>query len=297
MSASRPLPSLTALRAFDAAARLRSVSRAAEALHVTHGAISRQLRLLEDEIGVTLFARDGRGIRPTAAGQRLLEATGSAFGLLQARIAELRRDSGPETLVLACPGSILARWVIPRLPQLQQQLPQLRVHLSPQDGDFPPGLEGLDAALLLGQAPWPADWSVEVLAPERIGPVLSPALAQARGWHEDPPPAAVLDGEVLHTHSRPQAWPTWLASQQLPAAQLRLGTGFAHLYYLLEAAVAGVGVAIAPEPLVADELRSGRLVAPWGFVQTDGHWALCTPAGRGDARTAALADWLRSQLA
>lgn len=292
----RPLPSLNALRAFEATARLRSVSGAAAELHVTHGAISRQLKLLEEEIGVALFKRDGRGIRPTAAGDRLLDAASSAFGLLQSRVAELRAPARTDALVLGCPGSILARWIIPRLQPLQRDLPQLRLHLSTQDGDFPPGLDGLDAALLLGQAPWPANWQVSLLAPERIGPVLSPALAASLGLDESPA-SALLGCELLHTLSRPQAWPTWWAQQSLPAAELRLGTGFAHLYYLLEAAVAGVGIAIAPQPLVADDLANGRLVAPWGFSETHGQWALCTPAGSNDPRATALANWLRGQLA
>ena len=296
MSLTSSLPSLNALRAFEAAARLRSVSRAASELHVTHGAVSRQLRVLEDELGLALFQRDGRGLRPTAEGERLLEAASSAFGLLQARIDELRAPPRHEALVLGCPGSILARWIIPRLQPLQRDLPHLRVHLSTQEGDFPPGLEGLDAALLLGQPPWPPGWSVDVLAPERIGPVLSPALAGAADWREQPS-SALLTQPLLHTLSRPQAWPTWLRHNALDPAQLQLGTGFAHLYYLLEAAVAGLGIAIAPEPLVAEDIAQGRLLAPWGFSDTGGQWALCTPAGRNDARTRALAQWLRAQLA
>jgi Transcriptional regulator len=102
---------------------------------------------------------------------------------------------------------------------------------------------------------------------------------------------------VLHTTSRPQAWPSWLASQQLPVDELQLGAGFAHLYYLLEAAVAGLGVAIAPEPLVADDVASGRLLAPWGFAATGGQWALCTRHNHGDPRLDRLIAWLRRQLA
>ncbi len=295
MKASRPLPSLNALRAFEAAARLHSVSRAATELHVTHGAVSRQLRLLEEEIGLELFERDGRGIRPTLAGQQLQEAATAAFAQLHSRIAQIRRPSRPEALVLGCPGSILARWMIPRLQALQRELPDLTLHLSAQDGDFPPGLDGLDAALLLGQSPWPADWDVQALAPERIGPVLSPELARELDLVSRPP-AALLDCALLHTVSRPQAWPTWASAVGLDPGQLHLGSGFEHLYYLLEAAVAGIGIAISPQPLVSEDLRNGRLVAPWGFTGTAGQWALCTPAGQEDERVQALAHWLRSEL-
>ncbi|WP_305806049.1 LysR family transcriptional regulator [Stenotrophomonas sp. YIM B06876] len=296
MSRLRTLPSLNALRAFEAAARLCSVSLAAAELHVTHGAVSRQLKLLEEEMGMALFEREGRGIRPNQAGQRLQEAASAAFSRLQATVAQLRHPPRSNALVLGCPGSVLARWMIPRLQSLQQALPQLTLHLSAQQGDFTAQLEGLDAALLLGQAPWPAGWEVHVLAPERIGPVLSPALAQAATLRDEAP-AALLQCNLLHTASRPQAWPTWALATGLDPAQLRYGTGFEHLYYLLEAAVAAIGVAIAPAPLVAEDLASGRLIAPWGFIETTGCWALCAPAGKNDERVAALATWLQSELA
>ena len=99
-----------------------------------------------------------------------------------------------------------------------------------------------------------------------------------------------------HTASRPQAWPHWFTAQRLDASQLQLGTGFDHLTYLLEAAAAGLGVAIAPEELVSADIASGRLLAPWGFVETGGEWALCALRGNTDARIPALADWLRGEL-
>ena len=97
--------------------------------------------------------------------------------------------------------------------------------------------------------------------------------------------------------ARPQAWPTWATRNGLDDAGLRYGTGFEHLYYLLEAAVAGLGIAIAPEPLVADDLANGRLLAPWGFVETEGQWALCTAGDGTHPKINALAGWLRQQLA
>lgn len=296
MAGTRPLPSLNALRAFEAAARLESVSRAAAELHVTHGAVSRQIRLLEEDIGQPLFLRHGRGLSLTATGARLRDAAALAFGQLQSAVAELRRQSAPAALVLGCPGSVLARWMIPRLQRLQRDLPELTLHLSAHEGGFGPDLGGLDAALLLGQAPWPPGWQVHELAPERIGPVFSPRYAGAAALREQPP-AALLGEALLHTESRPQAWPAWAAAHGLDPTALRPGTGFEHLYYLLEAAVAGMGVAIAPQPLVAADLAEGRLLAPWGFTATGGVWALCAPRGRDDARVTRLAQWLRGELA
>ncbi|WP_411851647.1 LysR family transcriptional regulator [Stenotrophomonas sp. LGBM10] len=290
-----PLPPLNALRSFEATARLGGVGRAAEALHVTHGAISRQLRVLEDVLGVALFVRDGRGLRLTPAGTVLQTACEGAFAQIRDAVAVVRRAQRPGPLVLGCSGSILARWMIPRLQALQAALPGLPLHWSAQDGSFTADQQALDAILLLAQPPWPRGWQVRALAPERVGVVVSPqhpAAARLRGKA----PHALLDEALLHTTSRPQAWPDWATSHTLDPARLQLGTGFEHLYYLLEAAVAGLGVAIAPEPLVADDLATGRLIAPWGFGATGGFWVLATPEGAQDARVDALADWLAGNL-
>lgn len=290
-----PLPPLNALRSFEAAARLGGVGRAAEALHVTHGAISRQLRLLEEHLGVVLFQREGRGLRLTRAGEDLQAACEGAFEQIREAVVALKRQQRPEALVLGCSGSILARWMIPRLQALQTALPQLPLHWSAQDGSFTAGQQGLDAVLLLAQPPWPRGWQVRELAPERVGVVVSPQHPAAARLAHQPPPS-LLGESLLHTTSRPQAWPAWALSHGLEPAQLQLGSGFEHLYYLLEAAVAGLGVAIAPEPLVADELAAGRLLAPWGFGATGGFWVLATPEGAADPRVDALAGWLQEQL-
>jgi DNA-binding transcriptional LysR family regulator len=100
----------------------------------------------------------------------------------------------------------------------------------------------------------------------------------------------------LHTTSRPQAWPSWAQQSGLDAKALKFGQGFEHLYYLLEAAVAGLGVAIAPEPLVAEDLKAGRLVAPWGFCETPAQLALWLPKRAADGRARQLAQWLKNEL-
>lgn len=293
---SRDLPPLNALRAFEATARLGSVAGAAEELHVTHGAVSRQIKLLEDALGAPLFTRRGRGLAPTATGRRLGEAAAAAFEPLRKAWAELRTPATAPALVLGCPGSLLARWMIPRMERLSADLPELRLHLVASEATPDENLSGLGAALLIGNPPWPPGWEVHRLAPERIGPVLSPRHPSHHRLQGAP--AEALRGEpLLHTASRPSAWPEWARRNGLDPEALQMGTGFDHLYYLLEAAAAGLGVAIAPEELVADDLRAGRLAAPWGFVETGGEWALCVPRGNTDPRIGALAGWLGEQLA
>lgn len=289
------LPPLNALRAFEATARLNSVSQAAELLHVTHGAVSRQIKVLEEHLGVALFVKDGRGIKLTDAGVRLRDASFDAFDRLRTVCSELSRDVNEAPFVLGCSGSLLARWFIPRLGRLKADLPELRLHLSAGEGDLDPRRPGLDALLVYAEPPWPADMQVHVLAQERIGPVVSPHFAGFERLCEAPA-TALLDEALLNTTSRPQAWPTWAGQQGLDPAALTFGQAFEHLYYLLEAAVAGLGVAIAPQPLVADDLRAGRLSAPWGFSPTRAALALWVPRRAADGRAEQLAQWLRNEL-
>ncbi|WP_296248816.1 LysR family transcriptional regulator [Pseudomonas sp. UBA4194] len=292
---SRDLPPLNALRAFEATARLNSVSQAAEQLNVTHGAVSRQLKVLEEHLGLALFVKEGRGLKLTDAGSRLRDVSSEAFERLRQVCGELSQAGSAAPFVLGCSGSLLARWFIPRLGRLNADLPDLRLHLSAGEGDLDPRRPGLDALLIFAEPPWPADMDVLELADERIGPVISPRFeGYARLQHAQA--GALLDEPLLHTTSRPQAWPSWAQSNGLDPAALNQGQGFEHLYYLLEAAVAGLGVAIAPQPLVVDDLRAGRLAAPWGFTQTPARLALWVPRRAADGRARQLAQWLRQEL-
>ncbi len=289
------LPSLNALHAFEAAARLLSVSRAADELHVTHGAVSRQIKTLEGQLGVRLFTKEGRGLRLTDAGLRLRDVTGETFERLRSTCAELKQQTADAPFVLGCPGSLLARWFIPRLDRLNRELPDLHLQLSASEGELDPRRPGLDATLWYAEPPWPADMDVFELAGERIGPVLSPHHPHCAALREAP--ASALTGEaLLYTASRPQAWPAWAQRNGIDPARLHMGQGFEHLYFLLEAALAGLGVAIAPQQLVADDLGKGRLLAPWGFVDAPAKLVLFVPARRLDQRAERLANWLRHEL-
>ena len=293
---SSDLPPLNALRAFEATARLGSVSQAAEQLNVTHGAVSRQLKVLEEHLGVSLFVKEGRGLKLTDAGIRLRDTSSEAFDRLRNLCAELTKGQVDAPFVLGCSGSLLARWFIPRLGRLNADLPDLRLHLSAGEGDLDPRRPGLDALLVFAEPPWPADMQVYELASERIGPVVSPRYARYEQLRQAP--ANALAGEpLLHTTSRPQAWPSWAQQNAIEPKELKYGQGFEHLYYMLEAAVAGLGVAIAPEPLVAQDLKAGRLVAPWGFKQTPAQLALWLPKRAADGRARQLAQWLKAELA
>ncbi|SDT13884.1 transcriptional regulator, LysR family [Halopseudomonas xinjiangensis] len=291
----RDMPSLNALRSFEAAARLESVSRAADELNVTHGAVSRQLRSLEEELGVALFEKSGRGLKLTDSGRRLRDACAQAFGDLRDACTAVRQAQAQAPFLLACPGSLLARWFIPRLDRLNRELPQLNLHLSASEAELDPRRPGVTATLLFAAPPWPADLVAYPLLAERIGPVFSPRLPSAQRL-QGSPAEALLGEPLLHTTSRQTAWLDWATNTGLDPAHLRQGQGFEHLYYLLEAALAGIGVAIAPELLVADDIAAGRLVAPWGFVDTGNQLALLAASRQPQTSIDQLAQWLAANL-
>lgn len=197
--------------------------------------------------------------------------------------------------MLACPGSLLARWFIPRLDRLNAELPELNLHLSASEGELDPRRPGVSATLLFAAPPWPADMHVYPLLGERIGPVFSPGFAHAPAL-QGKPPASLAGEPLLHTLSRPQAWTDWARASGVDEGSLHAGQGFEHLYYLIEAALAGLGVAIAPQLLVADDIASGRLLAPWGFVETANQLALWVPGRQPQRQAQALAGWLKANL-
>src|SRR5690348_15194112 len=240
-SMARELPSLNALRAFEAAARLESASRAATELNVTHGAVSRQIRALEAELGTALFNREGRGLGLTPAGRQLRDITSAALEQLRSGCARLRRETETAPFVLGCPGSVLARWMIPRLERMGRELPKLKLNLSIIEGAPLPSMPGLDAALLLAEPPWPKTWRVHALAPERIAPVFGPRHPRSTALRKAN--IAALEKEaLLHTASRPRAWTAWARAQRVALGRLHFGQSFEHLYYMLEAAVAGLEI-------------------------------------------------------
>lgn len=295
------LPSLNALRAFEAVARLGSVSAAARELHVTHGAVSRQLRTLEHHFGTALFDKAGRGIELTSHGRLLYTSVGDAFSRLGDGCAALQRRIEEAPFTLACPGSLLARWLIPRLDRLNADLPDLRLRVVSSEHELDPRREDVDATLRFAAPPWPDDIRVFTLAPERIVAVATPGVWGCQGRTTSAPEKALTRVTLLDTASRPEAWPQWARAMGVDDAVLAearaRGRTFEHLYYLLEAALAGLGMAIAPELLVATEIEQGRLVAPWPAVVTDASLGLWLAPGIDSRRGERLAAWLRRELA
>lgn len=287
------LPSLQALRCFEAAARLEHFSRAAEELHLTHGAVSRAVRLLEEDLGLALFERHKQRVRLTAAGRQLAQATTAGLDLVRHAVGQLRaRAPAPKRWVLSCEPTLLMRWLIPRWPDFQAQHPDIDIHLVAGGGVFDFG-DGMDLALRRNDFAWPTHYVVEPLFAEAIGPVCRPDKVQDWLGTGSLSPSTPL----LHTRSRPSAWADWATATGHAVHEDR-SQSFEHFYFSLQASVAGLGVAIGPWHLVCDDVRSGLLAAPWGFVPDGSHYCLLAPQPlAGHSPPARLLQWLRHQAA
>ena len=288
------LPSLVALRCFEAAAQLENFSRAADALHLTHGAVSRAVRLLEEELGVALFERRSRRVFLTEDGRMLARAVHEGLGLVrQAAHALCQRARQPRVQVLSCEPTLLMRWLIPRWPDFQARHPGLELHLVAGGGPFSFD-SGIDLAIRRDDFAWPTSVHAELLCAEQVGPVCRPDRVAA--WFGTGRQTGRLRAAAprLQTRTRPDAWQTWAAAAGLPLPVAR-EQGFEHFYFSLQAAVAGLGVAIGPWQLVRDDIAAGVLAAPAGFVE-DGsrYWLLSPQAPAAGSAQQALLDWLRT---
>lgn len=263
------LPPLSALRAFEAAARLGRMTAAADELSVTPGAISRQVRQLEQHLGVALF--DGSKARPTltAAAHVLQPVLTTAFARIADAVREVSDHSrGP--LDVACFSTFTVKWLIPRLFDFQARHPGIEVRLRTTDAGTDADRLRCDLVITAEEATAALDdpGNEHRLFPEHLGLVLSPDLAQ-RVVLKQPADLAdlALSALRLHTRTRRNAWAMWSAAAgaTLPPAS-QAGPEFEHYYFTLEAAVRGLGMAVAPWHLVMDDVLAGRLVAPLGFV-------------------------------
>lgn len=262
------LPALTAFRYFDVAARTESFVRAAELLHVTHGAVSRQVRLLEASLGVELFERRNRAIFLTAAGRTLLGTTQSIFEQLEGTVSRLQQHTRENVLVLSCEPTLAMKWLIPRLADFQARHADIQVHLMTAGGPVDFVRSGIDLALRRDDFQWEDGLHVQKICDEWVGPVASANLQL---------PAKGFAGlRLLHSATRPGAWATWLRLNK-KSERGSERADYEHFYLCIQAALAGLGVAMASRLMVGDELASGQLVAPHGFVRDGSAYVLLCP--------------------
>ncbi len=285
-----PKPSLNALRAFEATARLRSFSDAANELSVTHGAVSRHVRSLEESLGIQLLNRNAHSTDTTPQGARLAEGLSSAFNLIQASIDQLM--SGPITL--SCSESIMMYWLIPRIARFHQAHPMVDLRFNMSSGPVDFSRENINIAIRLSTRDVPKDALKRDVVDEWIGPVCSAEYMQSVRIQsiED-----LGRASLLATKTRSLAWSEWLSACGHANTGLKVADSFEHFYLMIQAAKCGLGVANVPKMLVRDDLSAGTLVAPFGFVPGPNKVSLWIAPYRGSRTEAvALEDWLVEEL-
>lgn len=296
---SRRLPPLSAVRAFEAAARHGGFQRAGEELHVTAGAVSHQIKQLEAWLGVELFRRLARGVVLSTAGQRYADALQPLLNGLEEVSQATRRQSDERVVTVTSVPSLVTNWLMPRLGRLRAQHPEIdmRVLSSIHTVDFQ--RDGVDVAIRLGAGPYPG-MRAEVLMEEWFSAVCSPAFRAAAP--DIAQPADLLRHPLLHDELEPRIpdelnWARWLQAFGVHYAGTG-GASFSHTYLTLEAAAAGQGVAIAGEPFIAGYLRAGRLVrlfaqrvqGPYRF------YLLRPPAAQARPLVQAFCDWIKAEV-
>lgn len=290
------LPSIGALVAFESAARHLSFSRAAAELHLTQGAISRQVRELETRLGLPLFERINQRVFLTDAGDAYRKEVTRILGNLSAATERTMASAGgAEVLNLAVLPTFAARWLVPRLPRFLVDHPQATVSFSVRNEPFSFTDTPLDAAIHFGEPTWP-EAICDFLCFEEVYPVAAPTLRERCGLDSV---EAIAQAPLLHQSSRPTAWADWFTANGLPTAGAYRGSRFDQFSMIAEAAVAGLGVALMPRFMIETELASDRLV-PLTEQPLDAgkaYWFVYPEAKVRSRLVRSFGDWLKAEAA
>ena len=299
MSMNGHLPPLSALRAFEAAARLTSFSKAADELNVTPAAISHQIHALEQDLGVRLFNRLNRSVELTASARVLLPGLSDAFAGIQASVRRLRAHNDTGTLTVTASPSFAAKWLVVRLNRFQERWPDVDVRISATDNVIDLTAGDFDIAIRYGGGRYPG-LDVEPLLKNEVFPACSPRLL------ENGPPLRTPDDLRRHALIHDQAvdrdplapsWPMWLKAAGVTGFSGTSGITFSASYLALEAAIAGHGVVLATSTIAAADLAAGRLVRLFSLALPDlfAYYIVTAPGALERAKVKAFRNWLRQE--
>jgi LysR family glycine cleavage system transcriptional activator len=296
-------PPLNALRAFEAAARHLSLTKAAVELNVTPGALSHQIRGLEDYLGVKLFDRGVRSIALTAAGKALQPGLQAGFLHIRDALASLNRLGDAHVLVISTPPGFTSKWLAPRLYRFSIAHPEidLRVSSSLNNANFT--ADGVDAAI----RNLPVDplhdeaLEVETLIDLTLVTVCSPAFVEEHGPFTSPDMlkgVPLIHDDSLSKKAAVPSWADWFAAAGVRDADVSRGLRFSSSDHALDATVEGAGVLLAFDALAYDDLRTGRLVMPFALTLPSGRcYSFICPKKRRAANVTAFRGWLREEVA
>ncbi|HEV8026488.1 MAG TPA: transcriptional regulator GcvA [Stellaceae bacterium] len=291
------LPSLNGLRAFEAAARHRSFTRAAVELNVTQTAVSHQIRRLEEQLGVRLFTRRNRALQLTPVAESYLPAVRAAFEDLRQATERLRRRDRDELLTVSTIASLAAKWLLPRVALFQETHPGIEVRLTASTHLVDFRREEVDMAVRYGRGHWPglrADW----LMAEDIFPVCSPALLSGEKPLREP--KDLVHHTLLHATLAREDWQLWLTAAGLPTGlAAKRGLTFDQSFMAIQAAIEGHGVALGRTPIVEADIAAGRLVVPFDLVlpAEAGYYVVAPEETANAPKIALFRDWLLASVA
>ena len=286
------IPPMQALRAFEAAARAQSLSRAAEALSVTHGAVSHQIKALEASLGVRLIERAGRGIRVTEEGARLASRLRVALAEIADAVREASQRSNPRQLRVSVMPSFAARWLLPRLGSFLAQHRDIDLDVRSNMALVDFRRDDADVAIRYGLGKWP-DVEAEPLMGDTFFPVCSPRLAAKLPAH----PRDLERHTLLRADD--EQWKPWFEAVGLEWPEPSRGPIFNDSSLMLQAAAEGQGIALARTTLVGNDLRNGVLVRLFDIdVEAERRYYLVYPPRfAASPKLALFRAWLRSEIA
>ncbi len=292
----RRLPPLNALRAFEAAARHLSFTRAAEELHVTQTAISHQIRALEEHLGIRLFRRLPRGLVLTSEAQLFLPPVRAAFEQIAAATRRIAREEAGGVLTVSALPSFAAKWLVPRIGRFRTAHPEidLRISATLELADF--ARDDVDVAIRCGRGDYPG-LRVDRLFGETLSPVCSPALL------ERPPglaaPRDLRHHTLLHDNDDLDGWRVWLELAGVEGIDPTRGLSFGDASMMLQAAIDGQGVALGRSALAAADIAAGRLVRPFELSRPFrfAYWLVCPQTSAERPKVAAFRGWLLEEVA
>ena len=294
------LPSLDLLRGFDAAARHLSFTRAAVELHVTQSAVSRQIKALEEHLGVTLFRRLNRALLLTEEGQALARAVTAALGTIEHAVGRLSALADDRPITVTTTVSFAALWLVPRLARFHAVHPAIDVRLAAANAMMDLERDRIDIAVRFCE-PRAAPREAVPLIGEDVFPVSSPRLARARA-HPLKTPADLRHHVLLHLDDPQGEWPwltwrEWLTALKVPELKPAGALHFSHYDQLVRAAIEGEGVALGRAPLIERFLKSGELAAPFRDRVTvrRKYFVIVAPAAHGRPRVQRFVEWLLAE--
>jgi LysR family glycine cleavage system transcriptional activator len=298
------MPPLNALRAFEAAARHLSLTRAALELNVTAGALSHQIRGLEDLLGCKLFERGVRSISLTAAGRQLYPGLQMGFVHLRDAVANLAAAGGERMLVISTPPGLTSKWLAPRLYRFATANPEIdtRVTSSMTSANFM--TDGVDVAVrnLALDAPQDSSLEVEHLLELCLVPVCSPKFVATHGPFRSPDAlkgVPIIHDDTLANRAAVPTWADWFAAAGVKDADVSRGLRFNGADHALDATVEGAGMLLAHDVLAYDDLRTGRLVIPFALTLRTGrgYYFVCPKQDRERPVVRAFRAWVKDEVA